>query len=96
MSIRKVVPHKVQLVDVICTPADVINSLIIKEKISFHKLHRRLSMSEGNITSDPIYDDSRITELTDEKKEFKPICRERNLMGKKIKINGTLEIEIIG
>jgi hypothetical protein len=52
-------------------------------------------MSEGNINSDTGYDDSRVVELTAERKEFKELSREARLMGKRIKINGILEIEII-
>jgi hypothetical protein len=87
---------KVQLVDSTFSPSeasDVVSSLI-REKINFHKLHR-LSMCEGNVNSDTNYDDSRVVELELERKEFKEICREAKLMGKRIKINGVLEIEII-
>jgi hypothetical protein len=96
MNTTKEVMNKVQLVDGIFTASeasDIVSSLI-GEKINFHKLHR-LSMSEGNINSDTGYDDSRVVELTAERKEFKELCREARLMGKKIKINGILEIEII-
>lgn len=87
---------KVQLVDSTFSASeasDVVSSLI-REKINFHKLHR-LSMCEGNVNSDTNYDDSRVEKLELERKEFKEICREAKLMGKKIKINGVLEIEII-
>jgi hypothetical protein len=96
MNTSKEVMHKVQLVDGIFTASeasDIVSSLI-GEKINFHKLHR-LSMSEGNINSDTGYDDSRVVELTAERKEFKELSREARLMGKRIKINGILEIEII-
>ncbi len=96
MSTSKEVLHKVQLVDGIFTPteaSDVISSLI-REKINFHKLHR-LSMCEGNVNSDSGYDDSRVTELIEKRKEFKAICIKAKLTGKKIKINGVLEIEVI-
>jgi hypothetical protein len=95
MSASKEVLHKVQLVDGIFTPSeasDVISSLI-REKINFHKLHR-LSICEGDVNSDTDYDDSRVILLSQERTEFKVICREAKLMGKKIKIKGTLEIEI--
>lgn len=96
MTSNKEVLTKVQLVDSTFSPseaADVVSSLI-REKINFHKLHR-LSLCEGNINSDTGYDDSRVVELTAERKAFKEICNEAKLMGKKIKINGILEIEII-
>ncbi len=96
MSTSKEVLHKVQLVDGIFTPteaSDVISSLI-REKINFHKLNR-LSMRGGNVNSDSGYDDSRVTELIEKRKEFKAICIEAKLTGKKIKINGVLEIEVI-
>ncbi|WP_298951664.1 hypothetical protein [uncultured Nonlabens sp.] len=96
MNTSKEVLNKVQLIDGQFTPseaADVVSSLI-EGKINFHKL-RRLSLSEGNMHSDTGYDDSRVKELTIERKEFKAVCREALTMGKNIKINGILEIEII-
>jgi len=88
--------HKVQLIDGTFTSSeglDVINSLI-NEKINFHKLHR-LSMCEGNMNSDTSYDDSRVTELFQEKEDFKKIFQEAQASGKRFKINGIIEIEMI-
>ncbi|AGC75908.1 hypothetical protein LX97_00589 [Nonlabens dokdonensis] len=96
MNASKEVMTKVQLVDSKFSPseaADVVSSLI-REKINFHKLHR-LSMCEGNVNSNTKYDDSRVVELDLERKKFKEICREAKANGKRIKINGILEIEII-
>ncbi|SHI42544.1 hypothetical protein [Aquimarina spongiae] len=94
--VKTEVLHKVQLVDGVFTPseaADVINSLI-REKINFHKLHR-LSLCEGNINSDTQYDDSRVQELLQEKEDFKTIHKEALIAGKRVKISGVLEIEVI-
>lgn len=88
--------HKVQLVDGNFTATealDVINALI-KEKINFHKIHR-LSMWEGDMDSDTSYDDSRVVQLEKEKIDIKAICQEARLSGKKIRINGILNVEII-
>jgi len=96
MSISKKGFRKVQLVDgifIASEASDVISSLI-RERINFLKPHK-LSMCEENVNSDTCYDDSRVNELTKEKKEFKAICKEAKIMGKKIKINGILDIETI-
>lgn len=90
------VMHKVQLVDGEFTASeasDLISSLI-KEKVNFHKIHR-LSMFEGNVNNDTSFDDLRVSELLKEKQEFKAFCREARAMGKKVKINGILNIELI-
>ncbi|MGY3792353.1 hypothetical protein [uncultured Aquimarina sp.] len=90
------VTHKVQLVDGVFTPSeasDVINSLI-REKVNFHKLHR-LSICEGDMHSDTKFDDSRVSQLLQEKENFKPIYKEAMLGGKRVKISGVLNIEII-
>ena len=90
------VTHKVQLVDGEFTAsetADVLNALL-DVKINFHKLHR-LSKREGNIHSDCSYDDSRVVELHQEKVDLKAFCKEARLEGKKIRINGILNIELI-
>ncbi|WP_292891490.1 hypothetical protein [Nonlabens sp.] len=96
MKTIKEVINQVQLVDGVFTASEAsdIVSNLIEEKINFHKLHR-LSLSEGNINSDTGYDDSRVIELTADRKELKQLCREARLTGKKIKINGILEIEVI-
>jgi hypothetical protein len=91
------VTHKVQLVDGKFTAmeaSDVINSLI-DEKINFHKIHR-LSMCEGNVDSDTTFDDGRVAELLSEKESFREIYQEAKRAGKQVRINGILEVEIIG
>lgn len=90
------VKHKVQLVDGDFTASetsDVLNALL-NVKINFHKLHR-LAVKEGDVNSDCSYDDSRVNELIQEKNDLKAICHEARLEGKKIKINGILNIELI-
>ena len=94
--VAKDVLHKVKLVDGVFTASeasDVINSLI-EEKINFHKIHR-LSLNEGNMYSDTSYDDSRVNELIQDKAEFKSFCQEARIDGKKIRIHGILNLEII-
>lgn len=90
------VMQKVQLVDGQFTPSeasDIIKALI-KEKINFHKIHR-LSMFEGNIDSDTSLDDSRVNQLKKEQIKFDAICDEARSLGKNIRINGILNIEVI-
>ncbi|PTX62738.1 hypothetical protein C8N46_102138 [Kordia periserrulae] len=90
------VMHKVKLVDGKFTALEakeVINSLI-DEKINFHKIHR-LALCEGNEKSDTTFDDSRVGELMREKEDFREIYMEAKKAGKQLRIQGTLEIEII-
>ena len=88
--------NKLQLVDGEFTTSeasDVINALI-KEKINFHKLHR-LSIYERYMDTNTDFDDSRISQLQKAQTEFIEICNEARLAGKKIRINGVLNVEII-
>lgn len=88
--------QKVQLVDGVFTPSeakDIVNALI-KEKINFHKIHR-LSMCEGNMNSDTSFDDGRVSQLLGEKEAFKAIYDEARLNGKKLRISGILDVELI-
>jgi len=88
--------HQVKLIDGTFTPSeakDVINTLI-KEKINFHKIHR-LSMSEGNVNTDTSFDDGRVNELLRAKGDFGNVYAEAKANGKKLRITGTLDIEMI-
>lgn len=88
--------NKVKLIDGVFTPSeasDIINSFI-QEKINFHKLHR-LAMTEGNIYSDTRFDDGRVSQLMQDQLDFNMICQEARANGKKLKINGIVEIEIL-
>lgn len=88
--------HQVKLIDGDFTPSEAsdVLSALIREKINFHKLHR-LSMCEGNIYSDTSFDDSRVAQLSRAKAEFDVFCQEARSAGKKIRINGILDVEII-
>ncbi|KAB8153011.1 hypothetical protein EZY14_011560 [Kordia sp. TARA_039_SRF] len=90
------VMHKVKLVDGKFTALEakeVINALI-DEKINFHKIHR-LALCEGNENSDTSFDDSRVGQLMREKEDFREIYMEAKRAGKQLRIQGTLEIEVI-
>lgn len=90
------VMHKVKLVDGKFTALEakeVINALI-DEKINFHKIHR-LALCEGNENSNTSFDDSRVGQLMREKEDFREIYMEAKRAGKQLRIQGTLEIEII-
>jgi anionic cell wall polymer biosynthesis LytR-Cps2A-Psr (LCP) family protein len=90
------VMQKVQLVNSVFTPSeaiDVVNALI-KQKINFHKI-KMLSMCEGDMNSDITYDNGRVSQLLKEKEEFKAICKEARMNGKKLKISGILDVEMI-
>lgn len=88
--------HKVQLVNGEFTAqeaSEVVNSLL-NEKNSFHRLHR-LGLNEANVGCDTSFDGSRISELKQEKEDFKVVYQEANAAGKRIRIKGILEVEII-
>jgi hypothetical protein len=88
--------QQVQLIDGEFTASeasDVLNALL-REKINFHKLNR-LSLWEGDLDSDTSFDDSRLAKLQSAQKEVQELCKEVRLAGRKMRINGVLEIQII-
>lgn len=88
--------NKVKLIDGVFTAseaADLMNSFL-EEKINFHKLHR-LAMREGDIYSDTRFDDSRVSQLMQDQLDFNMLCQQARANGKKLKINGIIEIEIL-
>ena len=88
--------QNIQLVDGEFTPSeasDVIISLI-DQKINFHKL-QRLALCEGYYGADTEYPDSRIGELQAEKEIAREFISEVRYQGKKLKINGVLEITLV-
>ena len=87
--------QKIQLVDGTFTAsetADVVLALL-NEKINFHKL-QRISWCEGEADADTKYPDSRIAELEKEKAVTKEFVAQVRHMGKKLRINGILEISV--
>lgn len=95
MNATKII-HKVQLVNGEFTPqeaSEVVNSLL-NEKVSFHRLNR-LSMNEANIDCDTSFDGSRIDELKQEKEDFKTFYTEALADGKRVRISGNLNVEVI-
>ena len=90
------VTHKVQLVnsDFTATEAQEVVNTLLNEKISFHRLHR-LGMTEANTDCDTSFDGSRINELRQEKEDFKAFYKGAFATGKKVRINGILNIEIL-
>lgn len=93
---KQTAKKKIQIVNGHFTPSeasDIISGLI-DEKINFHKI-QRLQMWEGNhvCKTEPL--DDRITQLTEEKRIAKEFISEMRASGKKLKIDGILEISII-
>ncbi|MEL6918350.1 MAG: hypothetical protein AAFO99_11545, partial [Bacteroidota bacterium] len=60
---------------------------------NFHKL-QRLQACEGNHESDTQYTDNRIKELENEKLIAKEFIANIRSLGRNLKINGTLEIDL--
>lgn len=87
--------QNIHLVDGSFTPSeasDVIMSLI-DQKINFHKL-QRLALCEGFYGADTEYPDGRIGELEKEKEIAREFIKQVRNQGKKLKINGVLEITL--
>lgn len=90
------VAQKIQLVAGEFTPSeasDVINALI-REKINFHRI-QRWSECERCDTTDTGYLDGRIGELTRDKDAAAELIKEARREGKRISIQGKLEVTII-
>ncbi|MBT8206091.1 MAG: hypothetical protein KJP14_11210 [Eudoraea sp.] len=88
--------QNIQLVDGEFTPSeasDVILSLI-EQKINFHKL-QRLALCEGHYGADTEYPDDRIGELEMERAIARDFISQVRYQGKKLKINGILEISLV-
>jgi hypothetical protein len=87
--------QKIQLVKGEFTPSealDIIRSLI-DEKINFHKI-QRLQLWEGSHSCNTDQLDGRIQELEKEKQVAKEFIAGMRAQGKKLSINGVLEIKI--
>jgi hypothetical protein len=87
--------QKIQLVDGSFTASeagDVILALL-DEKINFHKL-QRISWCEGSEEADTQYPDDRIKELQEEKRIAKEFIASVRHQGKKLRIDGVLNITL--
>ena len=87
----------VQLIDGTFTAAearDLITALI-DQKINFHKV-QRLSIWEGNKGEPADFPNGRIVELARDKQEAKKFLSALKQQGLKVRISGTLEIEVEG
>ncbi|GAB1858726.1 hypothetical protein MHTCC0001_35660 [Flavobacteriaceae bacterium MHTCC 0001] len=92
---NKIEAQHIKLVDGCFKPseaAEIIDS-ILDIKINYHKI-KRLSITEGNCNDLCVYDNGRINELIDAKLDAKNFLNDAKLKGKKLKIYGTLSIEI--
>ena len=88
--------HKLQLVDGIYSPSEASTAVntLIKEKVNYHKIHN-LSLWEGNHHADTSYDEIRVSELLDERENFKSLCRAAKIEGKRLQISGVLNVELV-
>jgi hypothetical protein len=87
--------QKIQLVDGSFTASeagDVILALL-DEKINFHKL-QRISWCEGSSKANTNYPDGRIKELQEEKRIAKEFISSVRNEGKKLRIDGILNITL--
>jgi len=87
--------QKIQLVDGTFSPSeasDVILALL-DEKINFHKL-QRISWCEGSDKADTEYPDGRIKELQEEKRIAKEFIASVRNEGKRLRIDGILNITL--
>lgn len=70
----------------------IINN-VVDVKINFHKL-QRLSRTEGNRNDACEYDNSRITELINDKADMKAFLKSLDVEGYNIKISSTVHISL--
>ncbi|WP_435623695.1 hypothetical protein [Flagellimonas sp.] len=87
--------QKIQLVDGSFSPSEASDVIIalLEEKINFHKL-QRLSWCEGNKDANTKYPDDRIQELENEKQIAKNFINSVRFEGKRLRINGVLNITL--
>ncbi|MEM8999378.1 MAG: hypothetical protein AAGB24_03870 [Bacteroidota bacterium] len=85
----------IQLVDGSFTPSEAMDVILalLDEKINFHKL-QRLSWCEGNSSANTKYPDGRITELEHEKMVVKNFINSIRNEGKRLRIDGILNISL--
>ena len=88
--------QEVKLVNGTFSPSesmDVISHLV-NAKINFHKIHK-ICVFEKNNDENTNEDNNCIQTLLEEKEAFKAIYKEAKILGKKLKITGTLNIEFV-
>lgn len=87
--------QKIQLVDGSFTPSEAYDVIIalLDEKINFHKL-QRLSWCEGHRDANTKYPDGRIQELENEKRITKEFINSIRHEGKRLRIDGVLNITL--
>lgn len=87
--------QKIQLVDGTFTPSETLDVVLalLQEKINFHKL-QRISWCEGSSDADTRYPDGRISELEEEKNVIREFVSQVRSEGKRLKINGVLNITL--
>ena len=87
--------QKIQLVDGTFSPSEASDVIIalLEQKINFHKL-QRLSWCEGNKDANTKYPDDRIQELENEKTIAKDFINSVRWEGKKLRIDGVLNITL--
>lgn len=88
--------QKIQLVKGEFTPSEASHIImkLIDEKINFHKI-QRLQIWEGNHKCETKELDGRIEELQKEKEITRAFINHTRGLGKKLNINGVLEISVI-
>ena len=70
----------------------IVNS-VVDVKINFHKL-QRLSKTEGNENDKCEYDNTRITELINDKADISSFLKSLEANGRNIKISSTVQITV--
>ncbi len=92
---ESMVNQKLKLIEGKFTIREALNIVnnVVDVKINFHKL-QRLSITEGNANDECIYDNSRITELRNEKADMKSFLSSLEANGNNIKISSTIHISV--
>jgi len=87
--------QKITLIDGFFTPSDAKDVMIalLNEKINFHKV-KRLSITEGNIEDDCLYDSNRIDELIEAKQNAIDFFNQLDTSDSFLEIDSTIEIKV--
>jgi hypothetical protein len=94
-SINELVNQKLKLIEGKFTKREALSIInnVVDVKLNFHKL-QRLSITEGNMNDKCVYDNSRITELINEKADIKAFLTSLEGNDCNIKISSTIHISV--
>jgi hypothetical protein len=95
LEVSKTIDQQLKLIEGKFSKREALNIInnVVDVKINFHKL-QRLSKTEGNINDECTFDNSRITELINDKADMKAFLTSLEANGCNIKISSTIHISV--